>query len=233
VRLLLGIEGDNDPSTDTHWRMGYSFPVQLTQWALAAAPQHPILKRFISTFSARIDEITAPYGGNLTAVVEAGVLKKEDPLKLTGPEAITAAARGWLADEAGLRWEAVTGLHDGGRSKAVGSTVIFPITAFRYLPLTFHFDPYTISFRLPSTMFAQLLIPRTVLGGRSMGIWARSPSQTLTRGCSTVPRAAGGNSIWKSSSGNFAGRLSGGVGTGRRSLDSSILGYIASICGHL
>ncbi|KFZ07943.1 hypothetical protein V501_06158 [Pseudogymnoascus sp. VKM F-4519 (FW-2642)] len=130
ARLLLGIEADNDPNTDTHWRMGYFFPIQLTQWALAAAPNHPVLNRFLANFKTRVAQLATPFGGNLTATAESGVLAKEDPLKLTGPEAITTAAMVQLEDDAGLRWEALTGLKDGGRSKAIGDTIIFPITAF-------------------------------------------------------------------------------------------------------
>lgn len=137
ARLLLGIEADNDPHTDAHWRMGYFFPIQLTQWALAAAPDHPVLNRFIANFKTRVAELSTPFKGNLTATAEAGVLAREDPLKLTGPEAITTATMQQLEEDAGLRWEALTGLQDGGRSKAVGTTVIFPITAFRYV-LDFH-----------------------------------------------------------------------------------------------
>lgn len=132
IQLLLGIEGDNSPDTDAYWRMGYNFPVQLTQWALASAPQHPILKRFISNFAARVKELSRPYGGKISAIAGGGALSREDPLQLTGPEAITIAAKEWLEDEKNLRWNALTGLADGGRSKAVGDTVIFPITAFRY-----------------------------------------------------------------------------------------------------
>ncbi|OBT52006.1 hypothetical protein VE04_06856, partial [Pseudogymnoascus sp. 24MN13] len=130
ARLLLGLEADNDPNTDTHWRMGYFFPIQLTQWALAAAPNHPVLNRFLANFKTRVAQLATPFGGNLTATAEAGVLAREDPLKLTGPEAITTAAMVQLEDDAGLRWEALTGLKDGGRSKAVGDTIIFPITGF-------------------------------------------------------------------------------------------------------
>ncbi|KFY35251.1 hypothetical protein V494_06079, partial [Pseudogymnoascus sp. VKM F-4513 (FW-928)] len=130
ARLLLGIEADNDPTTDTHWRMGYFFPIQLTQWALASAPNHPVLNRFVANFKTRVAELATPFEGNLTATAESGVLAKEDPLKLTGPEAITTATMQQLNEDAGLRWEALTGLQDGGRSKAVGDTVIFPITAF-------------------------------------------------------------------------------------------------------
>jgi hypothetical protein len=38
----------------------------------------------------------------------------------------------YLKEEKDLRWDALTGLVDHGRSKAVGDTLIFPITAFRY-----------------------------------------------------------------------------------------------------
>jgi hypothetical protein len=65
-------------------------------------------------------------------IVGSKALSREDPLQLTGPEAITKAAKEWLEDRDGLRWNALSGLADGGRSKAVGDTIIFPITAFRY-----------------------------------------------------------------------------------------------------
>lgn len=130
VRLLLGIEADTPPDTDTHWRMGYNYNIQLTQWALAAAPSHPILHRLLTTFSDRIREIAAEYDGDVSAAAAAGALKTEDPLKLTGPEAITVAAKEILKAKAGLRWQALTGLKDGGRSKLVDSTIILPITGF-------------------------------------------------------------------------------------------------------
>ncbi|KAH9208549.1 glycosyltransferase family 32 protein [Leptodontidium sp. 2 PMI_412] len=130
IQLLLGIEGDNDPNSDAYWRMGYNYHVQLTQWAFASAPRHPILDRVISAFTQRVNQLAKPYGGNVTTAARAGVLKKEDPLKLAGPEAVTAAAMEWLQEKTGLRWDALSGLKDGGRSKVVGDTVIFPITAF-------------------------------------------------------------------------------------------------------
>lgn len=116
--------------------MGYNFPVQLTQWALASEPQHPILDRYLNTFAKRVEEVAAPYKGDLTAAL--GALKEEDPIMLTGPGAITIATKDWLKEKTGLRWNSVTGLKDGGRSKAIGGTVIFPITAFRYLTPAFH-----------------------------------------------------------------------------------------------
>lgn len=130
VRLLLGIEGDNPEDTDTYWRMGYNFPVQLTQWALASAPDHPILNRLLSNFAFRISSLSAPYSNNPSAAAIAGAFDAEDPLKLTGPEAITRATMDELALTHNLRFPALSGLDDGGRSKVVGDTVIFPITGF-------------------------------------------------------------------------------------------------------
>lgn len=130
IRIILGIEGDNRPDTDTHWRMGYNFPVQLTQWALASAPNHPILNRFLFTFARQMRELAEPYEGDLALAASAGAFK-QDPVKLTGPEAITVATMSWLEEDCGLRWNALTGLDDGGRSKVVGDTVILPITGIR------------------------------------------------------------------------------------------------------
>jgi hypothetical protein len=130
IRLLLGIEADNRPDTNTYWRMGYNFPVQLAQWALAAAPDHPILNLFLATFDRRMRELAEPYQGDLALAASADAFN-QDPLKLTGPEAITVATMSWLEHDAGLRWNALTGLEDGGRSKVVGDTVILPITGLR------------------------------------------------------------------------------------------------------
>ncbi|KIN05237.1 glycosyltransferase family 32 protein [Oidiodendron maius Zn] len=127
IQLILGIEGDNPPDTNTYWRMGYNFPVQLTQWALASAPGHPIINRFLTTFAKRMQQLAKPYNGNLTLAASAGAFN-QDPLSLTGPEAITVATMGWLEENSGLRWNALTGLEDGGRSKAIGDTMILPIT---------------------------------------------------------------------------------------------------------
>lgn len=136
AKLLLGIEADTKPGTDTHWRMGYTYPVQLTQWALASAPHHPVLDKFVSNFASRLKEIAQPFSGNYAAAAAAGALQQEDPLALTGPAAITNATFISLNETCGLRWDAVSGLAEAnefgraGRSKVIGSTVILPITAF-------------------------------------------------------------------------------------------------------
>ncbi len=136
AKLLLGLEADTKPGTDNHWRMGYTHPVQLTQWALAGAAHHPVLDKFVENFEDRLEEIAEPYNRSISAAARAGALKKEDPLALTGPEAITMAAKQSLSESCGLRWDAVSGRPDAneygreGRSKTVGSTIILPITAF-------------------------------------------------------------------------------------------------------
>jgi hypothetical protein len=141
ANIILGIEADTDPATDDHWRMGYRFPVQLTQWTLASAPSHPILARFIDHFGSKMKELATPFGGNMTKLEESGMLKKEDPLALTGPEAVTVAAMEYLQNITAAapgrgnetwRWEALSSLGDehGGRTKVVSDVAILPVTGF-------------------------------------------------------------------------------------------------------
>lgn len=130
VRLILGIEADCPENGDTYWRIGYHYPVQLTQWALAAAPDHKILNRLLSKFAARLEYLASPYHGDVYAASEDGAFDLEDPILLTGPAAITKAAIDQLAEDHNLRFNALSGLEDGGRSKLIGDTLIFPITGF-------------------------------------------------------------------------------------------------------
>lgn len=111
--------------------MGYEYPVQLTQWALASAPQHPILRQFLSSLQARLSRVEENHEGSLTSPAAQAELRRIDPLILTGPSAVTAAAQSWLESAGGLRWNALSGLTDGGRSKLVEDVVILPITGFR------------------------------------------------------------------------------------------------------
>ncbi|OAA62775.1 glycosyltransferase family 32 protein [Niveomyces insectorum RCEF 264] len=143
VRLLAGLEADVDPASDAYWRMGYTYPVQLTQWAIAAAPQHPVLEQFMDHVRAevdKIDKVAAAADGTATddhndhsdhsdAVVAAQV-HHADPLTRTGPAAITMAVSTYLETNNGLRWNAVTGCKDGGKAKIVGDVLVFPITGF-------------------------------------------------------------------------------------------------------
>ena len=123
VNLLWGLEADTDPKSDTYWRMGYTYPVQLTQWALASAPKHPVLSQFMDGLRARIKEAK-----NKTFDPAA---EKADPLTRTGPAAVTLATSTWLEKKIGFRWNSLTGLKDGGRAKLVSDVLILPITGFR------------------------------------------------------------------------------------------------------
>jgi mannosyltransferase OCH1-like enzyme len=128
VSILLGIEADCPPKADTYWRMGYSYPLQLTQWALASAPNHPVLTRFMHYLTLHLQQISEHHGGNLKRASKE--LASIDPVVLTGPAAVTLAAKSWLAEKCGLRWNALTGLQDGGKAKLVEDVLILPITAF-------------------------------------------------------------------------------------------------------
>ncbi|PTB38116.1 uncharacterized protein TrAFT101_011778 [Trichoderma asperellum] len=121
VNLIWGLEADTDPNSNAYWRMGYTYPVQLTQWALASAPDHPALKQFMENLrdEVRLEKEATSYDPN-----------RVDPLTRTGPAAVTLATLMWLENDIGFRWNALTGLKDGGRSKLVEDALILPITGF-------------------------------------------------------------------------------------------------------
>lgn len=121
VGAIFGIEADTPPNTDEHWRSGYSHSVQLTNWALAMAPHHPVAGHFIGQVA---DDIRS----NMSHLTDV------DPLELTGPPALTTTVKSWTEHEnPSFVWESVSGLHDepGGRGKVVaGDILILPITGF-------------------------------------------------------------------------------------------------------
>ncbi|KAJ9617972.1 hypothetical protein H2204_013264 [Knufia peltigerae] len=130
VGLIFGLEADCPPMSDDYWRMGYTFPLQLTQWALASAPAHPVLLHFMDILTHWLGEIAAQNNGTITTPSAIKQLHHIGPLALTGPQAVTIATKSWLKGQAGLRWNALTGLDDGGRSKLVEDVLILPITGF-------------------------------------------------------------------------------------------------------
>ncbi|PKX90170.1 glycosyltransferase family 32 protein [Aspergillus novofumigatus IBT 16806] len=75
-------------------------------WAFAWAPGHPILQMFIDRFSAAMQEMPS---------------EAVDPLVMTGPVAFSEAVQSWLRETTGLRWNALTGLHDGGGASKYGN----------------------------------------------------------------------------------------------------------------
>ncbi|KAK5453468.1 hypothetical protein LTS15_006653 [Exophiala xenobiotica] len=130
VSLIFGIEADCPPESDAYWRMGYTYPVQLTQWALASATAHPVLLHFMDILTQRLADVATQNGGSITTPTAVEQLRFMGPLTLTGPEAVTVATQSWLEQQVGLRWNALTGLHDGGRSKLIEDVLILPITGF-------------------------------------------------------------------------------------------------------
>jgi mannosyltransferase OCH1-like enzyme len=130
VQAIFGIEADCPADSDSHWRMGYVYPIQLTQWALASTSQHPVLAQFLASLRTQLQEISLRHGGSWMSPSAQKELKNYDPVTLTGPAAVTLVVQNWLEKSVGLRWNAVSGLDDGGMSKQVGDVLIFPITGF-------------------------------------------------------------------------------------------------------
>lgn len=120
---IFGIEADNLPEPDdTYWRMGYTFPVQITNWALAMAPGHSIADRFLSSLTERIE-------------TDADTLSRIDPLDLTGPPALTRTVKDYTKNlEPDFSWQSLSSLDDstpGGHAKIIaGDVLILPITGF-------------------------------------------------------------------------------------------------------
>ncbi|KAH8423400.1 glycosyltransferase family 32 protein [Aspergillus melleus] len=131
IRAIFGLEADCNPNEDTYWRSGYYFPVQLTQWAFAAAPNHPVLSLFVNQTSEVLRAVSVRNQGDLHSPGAKQELMAVDPLVLTGPAAITGTVKSWLEQREGVDWNSLTGLVDGGRSKRVGDVVVLPITGFR------------------------------------------------------------------------------------------------------
>ncbi|GLA20399.1 hypothetical protein AnigIFM62618_008973 [Aspergillus niger] len=128
VRAIVGLEADCPPNRDAYWRMGYLLPVQLTQWAFAWAPGHPILQIFLDRLFTEVPGVSdqrtpAPQS-------QSSDLGALDPITLTGPVAFTHAVQSWLKAIVGLRWNALSSLQDGGKSKLVDDVLVLPITGF-------------------------------------------------------------------------------------------------------
>lgn len=213
VNLVVGLEADTDPASDAYWRMGYEYPVQLTQWALASAPKHPVLSRFMADLAAQVgevaDQVRLRRPRNVTEALRAQMARL-DPLTLTGPAAVTLATMGWLQEEVGLRWEAVSGLADGGQAKLVRDVLVLPITAFRYvIPLFLH----------PRFLLGCLLTRIWIAPGvESTETWARNPSMTQTRVWLIERKGRGGSLTLRWSWASSAVRCLACVRTGPRSL---------------
>ena len=102
--------------------MGYTYPVQITQWAMAAAPGHPVLEQFMKNLDGHIER-AKEHPEDKSAF---------DPLNRTGPAAVTLASSTYLEKKVPkFQWNSVTGLRDGGKSKLVDDVMILPMTAFR------------------------------------------------------------------------------------------------------
>ena len=122
VGAIYGVECDARPDTDDYWRMGYSYPLQLTNWAFAMAPQHPTAAEFLVQLESEVR-------ANMTRLADI------DPLDLTGPPALTKTVKKHSEDVEGygFDWNSLTSRTEppGGRGKVVaGDVLVLPITGF-------------------------------------------------------------------------------------------------------
>jgi hypothetical protein len=123
VNAIFGLEADNLPEPDdTYWRMGYSFPVQVTNWALAMSPHHPIAALFLSGLAARVQ-------------ADMDIIPTIDPLNITGPPALTKTLKEYTeVVEPNFSWQSLSNMppkSQPGRSKIIaGDILILPITGF-------------------------------------------------------------------------------------------------------
>jgi hypothetical protein len=195
VSLIGGVEADLDPDTDTYWRMGYSYPVQLTQWALASAPQHHVLESFMTQLRTLANDAVADAkksGKKLTSLEKAYAVER------TGPVAFTNAVRSYLEMKVGLRWNSLTGREDNGKVKLVADVLILPITGFRYVVLALQCRIYTDEC--------------AVLAGKRS--WVRSLSMMLKQDSTITSSDHGVTSMLQPNRGSYAARCSGCAKTG-------------------
>ncbi|KAL2827385.1 hypothetical protein BDW59DRAFT_171391 [Aspergillus cavernicola] len=130
IQAIVGIEADCPPNGDSYWRWGYFYPIQLTQWSFAFAPGHPALDFFIDRLLATLRTVARDEDDQLLPDMFQQELSYIDPVNLTGPIAFTDSVRSWLELKADLRWDALSGLEDGGPSKVVDDVLVLPITGF-------------------------------------------------------------------------------------------------------
>ncbi|KAL4820374.1 hypothetical protein BDW67DRAFT_192405 [Aspergillus spinulosporus] len=128
VRAIIGLEAVCSRDSDMYWRMGYEYPVQLTQWSFSWAPGHPVLQHFLDNIVAILQDISSKYDGNLLSPSAQRELYDLDPLTLTGPPAFTLAVGQWLESTNQLHWDALA--TNAEQSKLVGDVLVLPITGF-------------------------------------------------------------------------------------------------------
>lgn len=123
ANAIFGLEADNPPEPDdTYWRTGYTFPVQVTNWAMAMSPHHPVASLFLSDVKSRVK-------------ADIAIIRTIDPLDITGPPALTRTLKNYTEHiEPSFTWQSLSNIPSKnkiGRSKIVaGDIIILPITGF-------------------------------------------------------------------------------------------------------
>ncbi|KAJ3041069.1 hypothetical protein HDV00_009969 [Rhizophlyctis rosea] len=131
IGLIVGIECDTPEGGDRYWRMGYAHSLELLNWAFAGRASHPTLDTMLNSIAAAAEALLERERSVSTGHARGKKVGPEwDPLEVTGPYRLTDVVVDYIK-EGGARWNAFSGLEDGGRSKGFRDVLVLPITGFR------------------------------------------------------------------------------------------------------
>ena len=114
--MIVGIETDVDPKHGKKWlNAQFVSPLQIVQWTMAAAPNHPVVL-------SAIESMTTSLATKSTLSIRTG-----DPIYLTGPGPWTFAVYNAWENE-GINWNFLRNF--GNRSRLIGDILVLPTTGF-------------------------------------------------------------------------------------------------------
>ena len=118
IALIAGIETDVDVNYGSQWiDAKYVSPLQIVQWTMAAAPNHPAVWSAIESMTSKL------------YMLDSIEIKNGDPIHLTGPGPWTFAIyKAWGKE--GLDWEYFRNY--GPNPRLIGDMLILPTSGFAY-----------------------------------------------------------------------------------------------------
>lgn len=117
IGLIVGLENDVPLHFGKNWTQYYTNPLQIVQWTMASAVNHPVLSDTIGRIYKRV------------LGVDFGQLGDEDVTALTGPGPWTDAIHASWA-QVGVNWRDLREF--GLKSRVIGDQVVLPTVGFAY-----------------------------------------------------------------------------------------------------
>ena len=121
--LIIGLESD---STRDRAAGFATEPVQFCQFTIAAAPDHPLLRRMVDRTIAALQDLARRQNTTL----DQAVLGDEDVIKASGPKGWSQVVLEWIKEMDA----SVTGLHDFqgmDEPRYYGDVAVLPVESFR------------------------------------------------------------------------------------------------------